>query len=82
MTAESNGQSSLSSAILADRAHAIGLPFGFKSAPKICTIKNFRPCKVSFLTVETTLPMTRAICITYPFAFFPVRKSNYQKYND
>ena len=38
-------------------------PFGFRSASSVCTIRNLRPWSVSFLTVATTVPMTRAICI-------------------
>src|SRR5262245_21731245 len=41
----------------------IGEPLGIKSAFSVCTMRNLRPCSDSFLTVETTVPITRAICI-------------------
>ena len=45
----------------------VGFPFGFRSASSVCTIKNFRPSRVSFLIVETTVPITRASC-NYAFS--------------
>src|ERR1043166_6653175 len=41
----------------------IGLPFGSRFLSTVCTTNSFRPASESFLTVETTVPMTRASCI-------------------
>src|SRR5215218_7746350 len=46
----------------------IGCPLSCKSASRVWTIRNFRPLRGSFFTVESTVPMTRAICIL-SFAF-------------
>src|SRR5215213_616404 len=43
----------------------VGFPFGFRSASSVCTIKSFRPSRVSFLMEETTVPITRASCISF-----------------
>src|SRR6185295_11432042 len=38
----------------------IGLPDGSSFQLRVCTINNFRPSSESFLTVATTVPITRA----------------------
>ncbi len=40
-----------------------GFPFGCRSLFKVCTTSSLRPSSESFLTVATTVPMTRASCI-------------------
>src|SRR5690242_10369518 len=41
----------------------IGLPDDSRFLSSVCTTSNFRPVSESFLTVATTVPMTRASCI-------------------
>src|SRR6185295_5641614 len=41
----------------------IGFPVASKFLSTVCTMSSFRPSKESFLTVATTVPMTRASCI-------------------
>src|SRR5829696_2592311 len=44
----------------------IGLPIASRFLSTVWTTSNFRPCNDSFLTVATTVPITRASCISLP----------------
>src|SRR6185436_10293221 len=45
----------------------IGFPLGCRFLSTVCTTSNLRPCRESFFTVDTTVPMTRASCIFWCF---------------
>src|SRR6185503_13920009 len=47
----------------------IGFPAGSRSRLRVCTTRSLRPSSESFLTVATTVPITRASCIV-PYAEF------------
>src|SRR5687768_6311596 len=42
----------------------IGFPVDSRFLSSVCTTSNLRPASESFFTVATTVPMTRASCIT------------------
>src|SRR5215216_5165161 len=42
----------------------IGFPDGSRFLSIVCTINSFRPSSESFLTVATTVPITRASCMS------------------
>src|SRR5690606_21346863 len=43
---------------------SVGFPFSFRPASSVWMMRIFRPSRASFFTVETTVRMTRAICIS------------------
>src|SRR5262245_21634202 len=49
----------------------IGLPYGLSAASSGSMTSSLRPVSKSFLTVATTVPITRANCIDNPFSGQP-----------